>query len=95
MLAHTHHLAVQAAQALQRHISPVWVGRGIVSATNVLMERRVMQVPRVVQRDVVKWHVQPGQAVQSGDNIAQVLTDRGVVDIRTDISGVVTRNLTT
>lgn len=44
------------------------------------------------QGTVVEWMVQPGQAVQADDVVAMVETDKVTVEIKADISGVVTKH---
>ena len=44
------------------------------------------------QGTVVEWMVSPGQAVQPDDVVAMVETDKVTIEIKADISGVVTRH---
>lgn len=41
---------------------------------------------------VVEWMVEPGQAVQPDDVVAMVETDKVTIEIKADISGVVTKH---
>lgn len=40
----------------------------------------------------MEWLVEPGQAVQADDVVAMVETDKVTVEIKADISGVVTKH---
>ena len=45
-----------------------------------------------VQGTVVEWLVEPGQAVAADDVVAMVETDKVTIEIKADISGVVTKH---
>ena len=40
---------------------------------------------------LVKWHVKPGDVVKRGDIIAEVDTDKGIIDVECFQSGVIER----
>ena len=44
------------------------------------------------QGTVVEWMVEPGQAVAPDDVVAMVETDKVTIEIKADISGVVTKH---
>lgn len=44
------------------------------------------------QGTVVEWMVEPGQGVQPDDIVAMVETDKVTIEIKADISGVVTKH---
>ena len=45
--------------------------------------------PTITEADLVKWHVQEGDAVSAGDIIAEIETDKAAVDIEAPAAGIV------
>mmetsp|Transcript_577 Transcript_577/g.727 ORF Transcript_577/g.727 Transcript_577/m.727 type:complete len:241 (+) Transcript_577:147-869(+) len=69
--------------------------RRTISATSVLLEKKVMAVPTmgdsITEGTIVEWAASVGQAVKEGDVIALIETDKVTVDIKAEIDGVVTQ----
>lgn len=68
--------------------------RTLVSATSVLQEQRTMKLPglgdSITEGAIVEWVAKVGQAVQEGDVVAMVETDKVTVDIKAEMDGVIT-----
>ena len=76
--------------------SMVSKNRNFVSASTPLFEKFLMQVPTmgdsITEGTIVEWTASVGQAVQDGDVVALVETDKVTVEIKAEMDGVIVQH---
>ena len=83
-----------ATRAVGRHSQLSFASRRSISATPWRLEPQIVKVPTmgdsITEGTIVVWEKKVGDAVQQGDVVALIETDKVTVDIKAEMNGVIT-----